>query len=333
MAVPAFARIRAAFPDAHVTCGLRPYLRRLLDGSGFFDEFLELPKRRGIGAMSAFFDQVRRVRRGSFDLGIVLTNSLSSGWITRLGGVRWRAGYRQGRPFTMNLGLRAAANRGLLQRRVGPKRVPTPMPEYYAALLDAIGLPPGPDDAALRATPAERAAADRWFEERGLAPDDKLVLFNAGASYGPSKLWPEEHWVALAERYRATAWLPVFLAGPSEVDMVRRIAERAGVRAMIDPVVPLDVLKAFIERAALVVTTDTGPRHIALSMRVPVVCLIGPNDRRYTDYALDRQVVIQKALPCVPCQRKICPLGTGQCMRDIGVDEVFAAGQRLVAGG
>jgi heptosyltransferase-2 len=63
-------------------------------------------------------------------------------------------------------------------------------------------------------------------------------------------------------------------------------------------------------------------------MHRPTVCLMGPNDRRHTDYALDRQVVIQKDLPCVPCQQKVCPLGTGQCMADITVAEVISAGER-----
>ena len=61
-------------------------------------------------------------------------------------------------------------------------------------------------------------------------------------------------------------------------------------------------------------------------------------DRRYTEYCMENQVLIQKdELECVPCQRKVCPLGTGQCMVDISVAEVIAAGERAqalaVAGG
>ena len=123
--------------------------------------------------------------------------------------------------------------------------------------------------------------------------------------------------------------VPIFLAGPRDVELVRGIAARAFAMAAIDPVIPLGSMKALIERARLVISTDTGPRHLALALGVPAVCLIGPNDRRYTDYALDRQEVIQKDLPCVPCQRKTCPLKHHRCMRDITVAEVVAAGERL----
>jgi heptosyltransferase-2 len=228
----------------------------------------------------------------------------------------------------MTIGLRAEGARGPLQPRVGSRRLPSPMPEYYDRLLDQLDLPPTPPDARLHTSVAEHAWMDEYLMARGIDPAADLVLLNPGASFGPSKLWLAERWVELARHYAAHRLTPIFLAGPAEVTMVREIAAAAGAHGMIDPVVRLDVLKALLERAALVVSTDTGPRHLALWMHRPTVCLMGPNDRRHTDYALDRQVVIQKDLPCVPCQQKVCPLGTGQCMADITVAEVISAGER-----
>ena len=65
-------------------------------------------------------------------------------------------------------------------------------------------------------------------------------------------------------------------------------------------------------------------------MHVPTVCLMGPNDPRYTNYALDRQVVLQKDLECVPCQMKVCPLGHGDCMKAITVADVIEAADGLI---
>jgi heptosyltransferase-2 len=116
------------------------------------------------------------------------------------------------------------------------------------------------------------------------------------------------------------------------VELGRRIADQAGVLGLFDPVLSLDKLKALVARCALVVTGDTGPRHLAVAFDRKVVCLMGPNDRRYTEYCMEDTVLIQKAeLECVPCQRKVCPLGHHQCMKDIQVDEVVSAGERLLA--
>jgi heptosyltransferase-2 len=57
---------------------------------------------------------------------------------------------------------------------------------------------------------------------------------------------------------------------------------------------------------------------------------MGPNDPNYTNYCLEHQVVIRKDLDCMPCQRKVCPLGHQRCMKDIAVEEVIAAGERLL---
>jgi heptosyltransferase-2 len=38
----------------------------------------------------------------------------------------------------------------------------------------------------------------------------------------------------------------------------------------------------------------------------------------------NRHVVLKKEMWCLPCEEKVCPLGTTQCMRDITPEEVFA---------
>ena len=48
------------------------------------------------------------------------------------------------------------------------------------------------------------------------------------------------------------------------------------------PELDLGVLKAVIAEAALMVTNDTGPRHIAAALGTPAVVLFGPTDHRWT---------------------------------------------------
>ena len=326
MATAAFARIRAGFADAHVACGVRPYLRSLLDGSAFFDEVLDAPR---AASPRALWRQARELRRHRFDLAIVLPNSPETALAPLLAGVPERLGYRQGRPGLLNLGLRAPSARRWW-RRWGPRRVPEPMPEYWDRLLDVLSLPKMPLVTSLAITPAERDAGDAWLRARGVGSGERLLALNAGASFGASKLWEPDRFVAVARHFGARGMRPLFLSGPGEVEMVRALAAESDALAAIDPVLPVGMLKPLLARAALLVTTDSGPRHVALALGVPVVCMVGPNDRRYTDYALDRQVVLRKDLPCSPCHRKVCPLGHRNCMRWITVEEVVAAVEELL---
>lgn len=330
MATSAFRRLRLAFPAAHITAGMRPYLRPLLSGSDWFDAVVDTPRARGLGD---FMRAVGEMRRQRFDLAVVLPNSLATGLVPFCAGVPWRLGYRQGRPLLLNLGLTAPVRRRWWQRREGPRRWPEPMPAYYAALLDVLGLPAVDLRPQLAVPPADDAWVAAHLRSLGVADGTPLLLLVVGANFGASKLWPPERFGEVArvlqQRHRLRA---VVLVGPGEVELGRQIARAGEAICLDDPVLPLDKLKALVARGALMITGDTGPRHLAVAFDRPIVCLIGPTDPAYTNYCLERTALLRKDLPCSPCQRKVCPLGHHRCMRDIGVDEVVAAASRLLAG-
>ncbi len=329
MATAAFERLRRGYPDAEITAGMRPYLRSLIGDGGWFDDVIETPR---ASSAAALWRAARALRERRFDLAVVLPNSLETGLAVRMAGIPVRVGYRQGRPLLMNRGLRAQPGRRWWQRS-GARRVPTPMPEYYDALLDVLELPTAPLRLSLSVDDGLRTAAAEWFAARGVGPRDSVVALNAGASFGASKLWEPDRFAAVARALGERGHRALFLCGPAEVEMVRGMATDSGALAACDPVLPLDMLKALVARARLVITTDSGPRHVALALGVPVVCLIGPNDPRYTNYMLDAQTVIRRDLECSPCQRKVCPLGHRACMTGIEVDEVLAAADPWLAGG
>lgn len=329
MATASFARLRAAFPQARLAGAMRPHLRSLLTGTSFFDDIVAAPRARGLRGL---LKQVGEVRAGSFDLAVVLPNSLETGLVPYLAGVPWRLGYRQGRPGLMNLGLKAEPGRRPFWRRRGPRRVPVPMPRYYADLLDLLGIPPGGERPVLAVTDEESHHVQAWLERKGVRPDQRIVMLTAGASYGSSKLWMPERFAAVARHFRAEHDAAVLvLVGPGEVELGERIAAEGSAICCSDPVFGLDHLKALIARGDLLITGDTGPRHLAVAFDKPVVCLIGPTDPRYTSYCLDKTVLIRREeLDCLACQRKVCPLGHHRCMRDITVEQVVEAGERLL---
>jgi heptosyltransferase-2 len=330
MATSAFARLRRAFPHAHITAGMRPYLRPLVTGSDWFDAIVDTPRSRGLGD---FLRAVRAMKASAFDLAVVLPNSLATGLVPFCARVPLRLGYRQGRPLLMNLGKTAAVRRRWWQRREGPRRWPVPMPNYYAELLDELGVPRTDLRPDLHVPPADDAWITQHLATLGIADGAPLLLLVVGANFGASKLWPPERFGEVARRLQQRHGMrALVLVGPGEVELGRTIAAAGDAICLADPVLPLDKLKALVARGALMITGDTGPRHVAVAFDRPVVCLIGPTDPNYTNYCLERTALLRKDLPCSPCQRKVCPLGHHRCMRDIGVDEVVAAAERLLAG-
>jgi heptosyltransferase-2 len=91
----------------------------------------------------------------------------------------------------------------------------------------------------------------------------------------------------------------------------------------------LGALKEIVRRCDLMVTNDTGPRHIAAAFDVPVVTIFGPTHPEWTEiyYAKERQVAIK--VFCGPCQKKTCPLDH-RCMTGITPARVYSTAHALL---
>jgi len=89
-----------------------------------------------------------------------------------------------------------------------------------------------------------------------------------------------------------------------------------------------------MKRCRLLITNDTGARHIAAALGIGVVSLFGSTDPVWAqiDYALER--IVRVDLPCSPCQQPICPLPAGptyhQCMAAITPQMVLAEVEALL---
>jgi ADP-heptose:LPS heptosyltransferase len=90
----------------------------------------------------------------------------------------------------------------------------------------------------------------------------------------------------------------------------------------------LTELAALYEKAALVISTDTGPMHLAAAMGTPVVALFGPTAPwRTGPYGAGHQV-ITAGLECSPCFKRRCE--TTDCMYQISMDQVLKGVQKVL---
>ena len=168
------------------------------------------------------------------------------------------------------------------------------------------------------------------LSSHGLTPDAPLVAFQAGAST-VSRRWAPSRYIDLGRRLLAARPdVRIVLTGsPAEQSLTDAIAAGIGDARAWNSAgkVPLPLLAALIERCTLMVSGDTGPMHLAVTVGTPVVALFAVSDwhRSGPAYDLDRHVVIQKWRTCDPCLSKNCPYAEPLCMENISVDEVYAA--------
>jgi heptosyltransferase-2 len=100
---------------------------------------------------------------------------------------------------------------------------------------------------------------------------------------------------------------------------------------MADEDLSLETSKACIRRSRLLVSTDSGPRHIAAAFDVPTVTLYGPIDYRWSQNYAAQAIRLFDPLDCAPCGKRTCPLGHHRCMEDLTPQRVMAAVNMLLS--
>lgn len=181
-----------------------------------------------------------------------------------------------------------------------------------------------------------RAAVDRALAERGWQ-DATIVAFQPGAST-MSRRWPRSRFIAAAiALVKARPDLRFVVTGsPAEAGLCQEVA--AGIEAAVPFAdgtrawasagqLPLIALPDLLHRASLLVTGDTGPMHLAVTVDTPVVALFAVSDpaRSGPSYDLEKHVIIRKWRTCTPCLGKLCQYLEPLCMDNIQVNEVFEA--------
>lgn len=314
MATPVLSALRARLPGTRIIAAVRPGLGPLLRAAPSVDEIVTLDPRGFVGPLRAAA-VIRRLDPAAI---LLLPNSGRSALTARLAGTPIRVGYdRDGR-------------RRLLTHALPLTRAPEPTPalEYYAR-LGAYAL--GADDIARRLelglAREDEIAADHALD--GVTPP--FVLMTPGANRR-DKRWPAERFARVADALHAAHGLPTIVSGgPGESEVLRKIIENAQtpVHDVSARGVDLGGLKAVVARAALLITNDTGPRHLAAALGTPAVSLFGPTDHRWTllPDAPERRLLAEPFLPAdlvADTHRRLCVIDR------IPVGDVIDAAEQLL---
>jgi heptosyltransferase-2 len=335
MATPTLRAIRELFPDAHISYLMRRYVKSLYGGMPWADQIItyrtgKTKSKTGKG----MFDLSARLRAGKFDLAILLPNSFKTALVCKMANIPRIFGYeRDGRGFLLTDRLLPVKDKG--------KFVPSPMIQTYLGLAKYLGSKSRDVKMQLFVTDSDRREAADVFSRAGLdttldrpgsAGHSPLILLNPGAQYGAAKLWKSEYFAELADRFVQDLNATVLLSSaPREraiIDSIRKQMKHFAVDLSASGMT-LGSLKEIVRRCDLMVTNDTGPRHIAAAMDVPVVTVFGPTHPEWTEiyYPRERQVAVK--VFCGPCQKKICPLDH-RCMTRVTPAMVWEASISLL---
>ncbi len=199
-----------------------------------------------------------------------------------------------------------------------------PRPEGHESArlqsLQAGATEPIPPAPWLALTDAARDEASGWLGARGVP--ERFVVLAPGSRWG-SKRWP--YYAELAAALEVG--LVVVGSGEDREAGEQIVAAAPGHGWNAAGELSLMGSAALVARAALVVSNDSVPLHLATALGRPVVALFGPTIPAFGFGPVwpNGTVVEQFGLPCRPCSHHgppACPLGHHRCMREIGAERV-----------
>jgi heptosyltransferase-2 len=325
MATPTLRALRAVEPSDVITVLVRRSMRQLLEHCPWIDRIVSFRQKSTFDRRSGLVSLAARLRRGHFDAAVLLSNSFRSALLARMAKVPHRVGYdRDGRGFLLT--------DRLVPRRDDGRFVPVPTLDYYLALARYEGAQLPETRMQLFTADEDDREADRLLANGGLCPGRALVLLTPGANFGDAKMWPPPRFAAVADLCHDRLDCVVAVAGsPSERPVLDAVlsAARAPILDLESKGVGLRLLKSVVKRSSLVITNDTGPRHMAAAFGTPVLTIFGPTDPAWTEIQFDREQQMAVKVFCGPCQKKRCPLDH-RCMTRIEPQAVFNGAARLL---
>jgi heptosyltransferase-2 len=312
MSLPVLRALRRADPSRRITVLARRGPAAVYRAEGTADD---------VRTASGLISDAAAAARQGFSEAWLLPNSFRSALGPFLARIPDRIGYA------------TDGRSALLTRALAPPPRTHHQLRDYDGLLRSRGIEPDPDPPRLP-VPAEAAAqADAALARAGLPRDGSPVLLAPGAAFGWTKRWPPERFGRLADVLAARGSECALVIGPGEEPIAEEV-RRASTRPL--PVLGLDLdpvgVGALAAQARVVVANDSGPMHLAAAVGTPVVALFGPTDPGRTGPTGSPSVVLDRYVFCSPCYRKDCPYGH-ECMKEISVETVAAAVERLTAAG
>lgn len=290
---PALRRLRDANPAARISyIGLpqvAPVVARLGD---LVDRFLPFPGFPGIPEMPYRADALRRFldERAAEPPADIAIQMHGSGSVTNV--------------FTAMLGARATAGWHVPGLWCPDPKHFAPFPdslseiERWVALVERLGCPGAGLQCEFPVGDDDRAALAEAAPELA---DKPFAVLHPGAS-DPVRRWPADRFAAVGDRLASEGLRVVITGTPAEAAIAGALAQMMHTPALnLCGRTGLGAMAALIERAAIVVTNDTGTAHLSAACRTPSVTIFMASDpARWAAPYRRRHVAVGQGIPDVP---------------------------------
>ena len=315
-ALPIVKSIKDDLPDLSVGWVVRQRCAGLLNGCPFIDRVFVIKDRPGLADLIVLRS---KLCAEGYDTAFDMQGLLLSGIVTALSGAKRRVGLNRNREMN-TLFLTDSTVEGKKKRHAI---------DILLGFREKAGLQQKAD---IPAVSFLGGSSEDWWTGYCSADLPGIVL-NVGAST-VYKRWPPARWAEVGRLLIGNGYRIAITAGPSETadaDLIAGLLDSPTNVVNLAGKTTQDQLAAVFKAAKLVISGDTGPLHLAVTVGTPTVALFGPTDPGLTGPYGANHTVIWKHIECSPCFRHPTCNARVDCLKAITAEEVAQAAFKILA--
>jgi heptosyltransferase-3 len=327
LSFPSIRALRENFPQANVVVAVREKARELIDDCTWATGVISVNKdKKGLKRELAYQKEFySRLRKFHFDLAIDMRTGTRGAILAFLSGARQRIGFysHEGVLWRNRLFTRLA----YLEGKEGQH-----MAEYYLSLLFAYDLKTQNIWPELDVPERKRQNAEALFKRERVSIARPMIAIQPFSRW-QYKEWGTHKYIQLINRISSEYEPSVILMGSPEesrrIDEITQVCH--GNVYNFAGKTSIGMLAAVLNACGLCIGGDSAGIHFAAALGTPTVSIFGPSSASAWAPRGKKHCVVQKNLPCVPCNLKGCQSsGFSRCLEELTVDEVSEVVNRQI---
>lgn len=275
------------------------------------------PQRSSNGEDNAI---IKKIHASGIDASVVFTvysqNPLPAAFLCYLAGVPLRLAYCRENPYQLLTDWVTEIEPQQMLRHEVARQID---------LVAAVGAVTTDRGLSLRVPPEAMKSVRALLREKNIRQERPIVVIHPGAT-APSRRYPAESFAELGRYLVRGMGMQVLFTGTEP--------ERAlvtGIQAAMDAAstslvgcLTLAELAALLSLAALLISNNTGPAHMAAALGTPVVSLYALTNPQHIPWNVPSRVLYHD-VSCKYCYKSVCPHEHNDCLRLLSPREVVSA--------
>ena len=330
--LPSLNAIRRYYPDAHITWLIEEAASSLIVEHEALDRVI-ISKRKqwvkGIFGPSCLknikeaYQFIKELRDTEYDLIIDFQGLLKSAVPIALARGKRKTGFDKGMEHMEYSYI-------FLNERIPPVNMDNHALLRSLMLINALGIKSKKIEYKLPVSDHIRNVTDELLKRHGIKSAGIVVAINPVAKW-ITKLWDNRKFALLADRliekYNASVIFTGSQSDRSTIDNILSYMSHSAVNLAGETT--LKTLAALYEKTKFLISTDTGPMHMAAAVGTPVIALFGPTAPWRTGPFGTKHKIVRSGLNCSPCFKRQC--STTDCMNQISVEQVMDTASSILS--